>query len=122
MYSWLLSNLVWSLLRQMLLLPLDPLPHLLPSSSFRAKVSLVVVMDQFQLKCVDFGSHLDHFSDEMCQMNTRIGRIAHHQSRLGGFAPSPSHKLAKSSLNGGDVDDDDDASSSKTDDEMTAFQ
>jgi len=54
-------------------------------------------------------------------MNTRIGRITRHQSRLGGFAPSPSHEPTESSLDGGD-DDDDDASSSETDDEMIASQ
>jgi len=25
----------------------------------------------------DFGRHLDHLSNEMCQMNTKIGRITH---------------------------------------------
>ena len=66
----------------------------------------------------DFGSRLDHLSDEMCQMNTKIGHITYRQSRLGGFAPSPSPEYAEesSSLDGGD--DDDDASSSEYDDEM----
>ena len=72
----------------------------------------------------DFGNRLDHLSDEMCQMNTRIDRIARRQSRLDCFTPSPSLKHAKdsSSLDGGDDDDDDDddASGSETDDEMTA--
>ena len=54
-------------------------------------------------------------------MNTRIGRFAHHQSCLGGFAPSPSPKPAKSFSDGGD-DDDDDASCFETDDKMTASQ
>ena len=70
--------------------------------------------------CADFGSHLDHLSDETCQMNTRIGRIARHQSRLGGFVPLPSSEHAKesSSSDGGD-DGDDDASGSEYDDEIT---
>ena len=68
----------------------------------------------------DFGDHLDHLSDEMCQMNTRIGRITCHQSRLGGFAPSPSPELVESSSDGRDDDDnDDDTSSSETDDKLT---
>ena len=68
---------------------------------------------------VDFSSRLDHLSNEMCQMKTRISRIAHRQSQLGGFAPSPSpeHVEESSSSDGGD--DDDDASSSEYDDEMT---
>ena len=67
----------------------------------------------------NFGSHLDHLSDEMCHMNTKISRIARCQSRLGGFAPSPSieHVEESSSSDGGD-DDDDNTSSSETDEEM----
>ena len=55
----------------------------------------------------DFGSRLDHLFDEMCQMNTRIGCIAPHQSCFGGFALSPSLEPTKSSSDGGDDDDDD---------------
>ena len=54
---------------------------------------------------VDFGNCLDHIPNEMCQMNTRIGRIAHRQFHLGGFALSPSLELVKDSLDGGDDDD-----------------
>ena len=68
----------------------------------------------------DFGSHLDHIFDEMCQINTRICCIARRQSHLGNFAPSPSPELAKDSFDGGD--DGDDASLSSSDDEMTPFQ
>ena len=49
-----------------------------PSSSSRATVSFTDMMGQLQLMSVDFGSHLDHLSDAMCRMNTRIGRIARH--------------------------------------------
>ena len=52
-----------------------------PSSSSRVRVTLAAIMDQLQLMRADFGSSLDHLSDEMCQMNTRIGRIARRQSR-----------------------------------------
>ena len=71
----------------------------------------------------DFGSHLDHLSDKMCQMNIRIDRIACRQSCLGGFAssPSPEHAKESSSSNGGD-DDGDDAFGLKYDDEMTTSQ
>ena len=50
-------------------------------------------------------------------MNTGIGHIARWQSHLGGFALSPSPKLAEDSSDGGD--DGDDASISSSDDEMT---
>jgi len=79
-------------------------------------------MEQFQHMCADFASRLDHLSDEMCQMNTKISRIAHRQSRLGGFAPSPSPEYAEESSSSNCGDDDDDASSSEYDDEMTTSQ
>ena len=59
----------------------------------------------------DFGSRLNHLSDEMCQMNTKIGHIARRQSRFGGFAPSPLPDPVEESFDGGD-DESDDASSS----------
>lgn len=40
-------------------------------------------------------------------MNTRIDRIIYYQSRLGGFAPSPSLKPIEESSFSGDDDDDD---------------
>ena len=52
-------------------------------------------------------------------MNTKIGRIACRQSRLGGFAPSLSPEPAEFSSDDGD-DDGDDACCSEIDDEMTA--
>ena len=70
----------------------------------------------------DFGSHLDHLSDEMCQMNTRIGCIARRQSCLAGFSPSPTPKPTEVSSSDGGDDDNDDASSSKIDDEMAVSQ
>jgi len=55
--------------------------------------------------------------------NNRIGHVARRQSRLGGFAPSPSPKSIKdSSFGGDDNDDDDDSSGSSYDDEMTTSQ
>ena len=67
----------------------------------------------------DFGSCLDHISNEMYQMNTKIGCIACRQSCLGGFAPSPSPKPTKDSFGG---DDGDYAFGFSSDDEMTVSQ
>jgi len=79
-------------------------------------------MEQLQHMRANFGSRLDHLSDEMCQMNTRIGCIACCQSWLGGFAPPPSPELAEESSSSDGGDNDDDASGSKYDDEMTTSQ
>ena len=67
----------------------------------------------------DFGSRLNHLSNEMCRMNTRISRISRYQSHLGGFAPSPSPEPTEESSFGGD---DADGFSSSSDDEMTTSQ
>ena len=74
-----------------------------------------------QLQCMD--AHLDTLSDEQCQVNTRVGRIAQQQARLGGFIESPSPSLEASEDDvDGDSDDDgdeDDSASSPNDDEMS---
>ena len=92
-----------------------------PFSSSGVEVSLATIMDQFQLMHADFGSRLDHLSNETCQMNTRIGHVARCQSHISSSAPSPSlEPIEESSLDVG-CDYDDDASDSETDDdEMTA--
>ena len=65
---------------------------------------------------------LDSFTDERCQVNTRVSRIAWRQTRLGGFAPSPSPSPEASVDEGGDDGDDEDDASSSSDDEMTTSQ
>ena len=82
-------------------------------------MSLTTIMDQLQHMRVDFGSRLNHIFYEMCQMNTRISRIAHRQSRLGDFVPSPSPGPANDSSTDGGDDEDEDASSSKYKDVIT---
>ena len=67
---------------------------------------------------------LDTLSDELCQVNTYVSRIARQQAHLGGFAtsPSPSPK-ASADEDGEDSDDGDDANaSSSSDDEITTSQ
>ena len=94
-----------------------------PSSSSQAVISLVNIMEKFQHMHADFGSRLDHLSDEMCQMNTKIGRIAHRQSGLGGFSPSPSlEHVEESSSSNGENDDGGNAFGSVCDDEMKTSQ
>ena len=78
-------------------------------------------MDQLQHMPIDFDIRLDYLSNEMCQMNTRVDRIARQKSRLGGFALSPSPKPTEASSDGGD-DERDDASDPSGNDEMTISQ
>ena len=92
-----------------------------PSSSFGVEASLAAIINQLQHMRADFSSHLDHLSNETCQMNTKIGHIDRRQSRFGGFAPSPSLNPSEESSDGGD-DKSDDASGSASDDEMTISQ
>ena len=69
-------------------------------------------------------ARLDTLSDELCQVNTRVGCIARQQAYLGGFTASPSHSSEASTNedgDDGDEDEDEDASSS-SDDEMTPSQ
>ena len=95
------------------------------------EASLATILAQLQLihKGIDdirdtqafHGDCLNHLTDEMCQMNTWIGCIARHQSRLGGFAPSPKCESSVNPYASRD-DDDDDASGSAHDDQMTTSQ
>ena len=76
-----------------------------------------------QLQRMD--ARLDTLNDELCQVNTRVSRIARQQAHLGGFveSPSPSLEASKDKDDDGDSDDDDDDededASSPSDDEMT---
>ena len=80
-----------------------------------------------QLQHMD--ARLDTLSDELCQANTRVSRIAQRQARLGGFVefPSPSLEASEGEEDDGDSDDNDDDddedededASSSSDDEMT---
>ena len=92
-----------------------------PSSFSRVEASLTAILDKLQHMCVDFSSRLDTLSNEVCQINTKVGRIARWQSRLGGFAPSPSPGPYDESFDGGD-DESDDASGFAHDNERIDSQ
>jgi len=73
---------------------------------------------------VHMDAHLDTLSDELCQVNTRVDRIARRQAIMGCFtvASSPSPLASEDESDNGfgsdDADKDDDASS-PSDDEMS---
>jgi len=57
--------------------PSSSTPSTSASSSSTAGVTLDAIMEQLQRMHAEFGGRLDYLIDEMCQMNTRIRRIAH---------------------------------------------
>ena len=66
-----------------------------------------------QLQRMDAG--LDTLSDELCQVNTRVDRIAQHQAIMGGFVASPPPTLE--ACEDEDENDDDDATTSDDEDD-----
>ena len=69
-------------------------------------------------------AHLDTLSDELCQVNTWVGRIARRQAVMGGFtvASSPSLEAFENESDDGSGsadDDEDDDDGSPSDDEMS---
>ena len=88
--------------------------------SFAGGVTLEAIMAQL----VRMDARLDTLNDKLCQMNTRVGRIAQQQAVMGGFtiASSPSPSVSEDeSDDGSDSDDanEDDGASSPSDDEMS---
>ena len=79
-------------------------------------------MAQFQR----MDARLNILSDELCQVNTRVGRITWRQACLSGFtaSPSPSPKALANEDDDDGVDDDeeDEDASSFSDEEMTTSQ
>ena len=68
-------------------------------------------------------TRLDTLNDELCQVNTHVGRIARQHAVMGGFTVSFSFSLEASEDDVDDSDDDDvdedDGASSPSDDEMS---
>ena len=94
-----------------------------PSSS-SGGVTLEAIVAQLQ----HMDARLDTLSDELCQLTTRVGRIARRQACLGGFVafPSPSAEAFEDEdANDGSGDDDDDVdedATSSSDEEMMTSQ
>ena len=70
-----------------------------------------------QLQCMD--AHLDTLSDELCQVNTHVGRIARCQAEMGGYT-MPSTLVAP--VNESDADDDTIASDDANDGDASSTQ
>ena len=104
---------------------IDPLAFTIPSTSAPSlgdSVTLEAIMAQLQ----SMDALLDTLNDELCQVNTHVGRIAQQQACLNGFATSPSPFPKASADEDGDDGADDDGkdkdASSSSDKEITTSQ
>ena len=75
---------------------------------------------------VRMDAHFDTLSDELCQVNTCVGRISWRQVVIGGFtiasSPSPLESEDESDDGSGSDDaDEDDGASSPSDNEMSTW-
>ena len=101
--------------------PASFIPFTFAPSSFGGGVTFEAIMTQLEL----MDARLDTLSDELCQVNTYVGRITRRQAVIGGFTASPSPSPQALEDEGNDdasSDDDDDEyedASSSSDEEMT---
>ena len=100
--------------------PTPSAPSTFVSTSSMSGVTLGDIMEQIQ--CMD--AHLDTLSDELCQVNTRVSRIARRQAVMGGFiiassSSPPTSKDKSDDGSGSDDADEGDSASSPSDDEMS---
>ena len=58
---------------------------------------------------------LDTLSDELCQVNTRVGHIAQRQAEMGGYTMRSTPMAPTNESDTDDVNDDDDATASEDD-------
>ena len=99
--------------------PIPSAPSTSAPSSSVGGVTLDAIMAKLQ--CMD--AHLNTLSDELCQVNTRVGCIAKRQACLGGFveSPSPPPEASEDDDDSDDDDDDEDRdASSSSVDEMSS--
>ena len=97
----------------MVIPPASTAPSTFAPSSSMGSVTLENIMAQL----VRMDDRLDTLSDELCQVNTHIGRITRQQATMGGFtaASSPSPPASE------DEDDDADASNANEDDGTSSY-
>ena len=83
-----------------------------------------MTLDTIMVQLQRMDAHLNTLSDELCQVNTHVSRIARRQACFGGFTASSSPSLEASTDEDGDDgdDDEDEDASSSSDDEMTTSQ
>ena len=95
-----------------------------PSTSAPSSSTSEVTLEDIMVELQHMDAHLDTLSDELCQVNTRIGRIARHQAEMGDYT-TPSTPMASADESDGsnsvDASDDEDNgdASSPSNDEMS---
>ena len=84
-----------------------------------------VTLEAIMAQLVHMDAHLDTLSDELCQVNTPVSRIARWQAVMGGFTVASFPSPEASEDDDDDFDDDDadedDGASSSSDDEMSTW-
>jgi len=104
---------------------IEPAAPAVPSTSAPSSSNGAVTHEAIMAQLQRMNAHLDTLSDELCQVNNGVSRIARRQACLGSFAASPSpssEALADEDGDDGADDDDEDEdenASSSSDDEMT---
>jgi len=99
-----------------------PPTSLAPSTSALSFSMGGVTFDVIMAQLQHMDACLDTLSDELCQVNTRVSRIAKWQACLGGFveSPSPPPEAFEEDDDSDDDDDDEDGdASSPSDDKMS---
>ena len=94
---------------------------LVPSTSAPSTLAGGMSLDAIMAQLQRMDAHLNTLSTELYQVNTRVGRIARRQARLGGFmeSSSPPPKASETSKDDDDDDDEDGDASSSGIDEMS---
>ena len=100
--------------------PASIAPSTFAPLSFAGGVTLEAIM----AKLVRMDARLDTLNDELCQVNTRVSRIARRQAVMGGFiiassSSPPTSKDESDDGSGSDDADEGDSASSPSDDEMS---
>ena len=97
--------------------PTPSAPSTFAPSSSVSGVTLDAIMAQLQR----MDARLDTLTNELCQVNTHVSRIARRHARLGGFveSPSPPPEASEDDNDSNDDDDEDGDTSSSSANEMS---
>ena len=97
-----------------------PPTSIIPSTSTPSSLSGGMTLEATKAQLERMDARLDTLSDELCQVNSRVGHIARQQVQMGGFVPFPSP--SPKAFDEDDTDDKDKDANSYNNDEMTGSQ